>query len=131
MTSYSKVLMTSSAIVYLLMGLVISFFPQEIGRLFGTASQYGMDLLVMKILGALFFGFGVINLMACRSPLGGVYGRSIVMGNLMLALIIGGQFLKFNISQDVTGGHFWLICGVFIVFATGFLKLFFTSPVQK
>ncbi len=123
--------MLASAITYLLMGLGISFFPQETGRLLGTASQYGMDLMIMKALGALIFGFGVINLMAWRSPLGGIYGRSIVFGNFMMALIIGGQFLKFNFTQDGVGTHIWILCGIFVVYMLGFLKLFFTSPTQK
>ncbi|MDR9418082.1 hypothetical protein [Gracilimonas sp.] len=123
--------MTSSAVLFILMGLGISFFPQETGRIFGTASQYGMDLLIMKMVGALLFGFGVINFMARRSPIGGIYGRSIVMGNLMMTLIIGAQFLKFVFRQDAVAGQVWIIGILFILFSLGFIKLFFTSPVEE
>lgn len=131
MRLFSNIVMSSSAAFFLLTGLGISFFPQETGRIFGTASQYGMDLLIMKILGALFFGFGVMNFMARRSPVGGIYGRSIVMGNLMMTLIIGAQLFKFIFRQDGVGEHIWVLAFLFLILSVAYLKLFFTQPAAK
>jgi len=123
--------MTGSAAVYLLLGLGISFFPVETGQVLGTVSQSGMDLLLMKVVGALLFGFGVINLMARKSAIGGIYGRAIVLGNIMTALIIGSQFLKFIFSGTDVGLLVWAVTILFLILFLAFLKLFFTPPVEQ
>ncbi|MDZ7808609.1 MAG: hypothetical protein U5K71_16095 [Gracilimonas sp.] len=127
MSKPAKHILTVSGAIYLLFGLSISFFPQETGRIFGTASQYGVDLLLMKVVGALFFGLGVINVMARNAIISGIYGRPITLGNAMMSLIIAGQFLKFNLSQDGVGGHFWIVTVIFSVVTLAFIYLFFTS----
>jgi len=123
-----KHILTSSAVIYLIFGLSISFFPQETGRIFGTASQYGIDLLLMKVVGGLFFGFGVTNFMSRNSVVGGIYGRPITLGNAMINLIIAGQFLKFNFLQDGVGGHFWIVAILFSAMALSFIYLFLKAP---
>lgn len=126
-----KLILTISSMIYLLFGLVISFLPQETGRIFGTASQYGMDLLLMKVIGALFFGLGLINFMSRSSIIGGIYGRPITLGNVMVSLIISGQFVKFNISQDGVGGHLWVVAIIFILITLSFIYLFFKTPATE
>ncbi|MEX0724371.1 MAG: hypothetical protein WD357_04795 [Gracilimonas sp.] len=131
MARFSKIVMTGSATLYLILGLGISFFPEVTGRILGTASQSGLDLLLMKVVGALLFGFGVINLMARNSAIGGIYGRAIVLGNIMIALITGSQFLKYIISANEIEPHFWAITILFLLLFVSFLKLFFTPPVEQ
>jgi hypothetical protein len=128
MNKQSKYILTTSAVIYLLFGLGISFLPEETGRIFGTASQYGVDLLLMKVIGALFFGIGVINFMSRKTIVGGIYGRPITLGNAMLSMIIASQFLKFNYYQDGVGAHFWLVAVIFSTLSLSFIYLFFSTP---
>lgn len=128
MSNPGKHILLVSAVIYLVFGLGISFFPQETGRIFGTASQYGTDLLLMKVVGGLFFGIGVTNFMSRNSVVGGIYGRPLTLGNAMVNLIIAGQFIKFNFSQDGVGGHFWIVALIFSVLALSFIYLFLRGP---
>jgi hypothetical protein len=123
----AKYLYAVSGLLYILIGLSISFYPQETGRIFGTASQYGVDLLLMKVVGALVFAFGVTNIMVWRA---GSASKAITLGNAMMALIISGQFLKFILSQDGVGGHFWVVTSIFSLFTIGFIYTFFTSSTS-
>jgi hypothetical protein len=128
MNKQSKYILTTSAVIYLLFGLGISFLPEETGRIFGTASQYGVDLLLMKVIGALFFGIGVINFMSRKTIVGGIYGRPTTLGNAMVSMIIASQFLKFNYYQDGVGAHFWLVAVIFSTLSLSFIYLFFSTP---
>lgn len=128
MNRQCKYILTISALIYLLFGLGISFFPEETGRIFGTASQYGVDLLLMKVIGSLFFGFGVINFMSRNTTVGGIYGRPITLGNAMVSMIIASQFLKFNVYQDGVGAHFWIVAIIFTMLSLSFIYLFFRTP---
>lgn len=127
MKGSAKYLYAVSGLLYILIGLSISFYPQETGRIFGTASQYGVDLLLMKIVGALVFAFGVTNIMVWRA---GSASKVITLGNAMMALIISGQFLKFILSQDGVGGHFWVVTSIFSFITIGFIFTFFTSSTS-
>jgi hypothetical protein len=120
----AKYLFAVSGLFYMFIGLGISFYPQETGRIFGTASQYGVDLLLMKIVGALFLAYGVTNVMVWRSDNG---SKAIILGNAMMALIISGQFLRFIFSQDGVGGHFWIIACIFSGFAIGYIYAFIVT----
>jgi len=109
-------------------GIVISFLPRETGKLVNTSSQSGADLLLIKIIGAALFGYGVMNFLARNNVIGGIYGKPMVMGNMIFHLIVGGQLLKF-----VAGGSATIplmAAGIiYTLLAAGFLRMNFTSPV--
>ena len=86
--------MTSSALFMGLLGLSVSFLPQEIMRTAGVDPAV-LPLLLLQILGALLLAFAMINWMAKDILIGGIYSRPVAVGNFMhfvvgaLALIKG------------------------------------------
>lgn len=74
--------MTSSAIFLGVIGILLSFLPSEIITYLGVEPTI-ITTLFLKILSALYLGFGILNWMAKGSIIGGIYNRPIVIGNLM------------------------------------------------
>jgi len=128
MKNLNKWIMHLSAFVNGITGIVISFFPRETGKLINTSSQSGTDLLLIKLIGATLFGYGVMNFLARNSVIGGIYGKPMVIGNMIFHLIVGGQLLKF-----IAGGSAAIplipAAVIYTLLAAGFLRMNFTSPV--
>jgi hypothetical protein len=78
----TKIVMTSSAIFLGVIGILLSFLPSEIMTYLGVEPTI-ITTLFLKILSALYLGFGILNWMAKGSIIGGIYNRPIVIGNLM------------------------------------------------
>lgn len=74
--------MTSSAIFLGVLGFLLSFLPSEIMAYLSVEPTI-ITTLFLKILSALYLGFGILNWMAKGSIIGGIYNRPIVIGNLM------------------------------------------------
>ncbi len=84
----TKLIMTLSALFLALTGLTLTFLPEEIIDLAGAPSSKTF-LLILQILGALYFGFALLNWMAKGSTIGGVYNRPISIANFTHFLIGG------------------------------------------
>jgi hypothetical protein len=78
----TKIVMTSCAIFLGVIGILLSFLPSEIITYLGVEPTI-ITTLFLKILSALYLGFGILNWMAKGSIIGGIYNRPIVIGNLM------------------------------------------------
>jgi hypothetical protein len=78
----TKIVMTSSAIFLGFIGILLSFLPSEIMTYLGVEPTI-ITTLFLKILSALYLGFGISNWIAKGSIIGGIYNRPIVIGNLM------------------------------------------------
>jgi hypothetical protein len=78
----TKIVMTSSAIFLGVLGFLLSFLPSEIMAYLSVEPTI-ITTLFLKILSALYLGFGILNWMAKGSIIGGIYNRPIVIGNLM------------------------------------------------
>ncbi|WP_192822156.1 hypothetical protein [Rufibacter sp. LB8] len=88
----TRILMSGSAVFMGALGLYFSFFPDSFTAWLCGEAQQEMAL-AMQLLGALYLAFGVLNWMARRLLLGGVYARPLSMANflhfLMGALALG------------------------------------------
>lgn len=125
----TKLLMTLSAIVMGVTGIILSFFPKEILSYVTSTTGTILDALVLQILGALYFGFSMVNWTAKANLIGGIYGRPVAIGNLM-------HFAMASLA--LTKGYFsnseWIIlilAAIYIAFAFSFAIVFFTHPVQE
>lgn len=78
----TKILMTSSALFLAIIGILLSFLPNEIVNYLNIESNI-ITILFLKIMSALFLGFGILNWMAKGTLIGGIYNRPIAIGNLM------------------------------------------------
>jgi len=71
----TKVIMTLSAIVMGGVGILLSFLPHELLAQFQSASVHTIDALIIQLMGALYFGFAMINWTAKANLIGGIYSR--------------------------------------------------------
>lgn len=125
----TRTLMTLSAAVMAVLGIGITFLPQELLAHVGVRSE-GAPVLLMQMLGALYLGFAALNWMNRGSHLGGVYGRPITLANFVafavaaVALLKGAIALRFPL--EVTA-----MAAIYSVFGVWFGLVLFTHPASE
>lgn len=91
--------------------------------------QAGGEILI-QLYGASLLGFGFTNWHNRYSPMGGIYGRAIVTGNIihflsgtsiMLGLILGGQ-----LSTGLL-----LLFSAYLLLAIGYIAILFRGGIKK
>ena len=83
----TKWVMTLSAFVMGVTGILLSFIPQEIITFFDSQATSKLDTIVLQVVGALYFGFAMLNWTAKSNLIGGIYGRPIAIANLSHFLV--------------------------------------------
>lgn len=124
----TRILMIASALVMAAIGLLLSFAPDEVFAALGGEAA-GPWTTILQVCGALYFGFAMMNWMAKGAVLGGIYGRPIVIGNLVHSTVGGLALLK-CISQTTSP----LLIGLavaYAVFACLFGWVMFTHPAKS
>ena len=120
----TKLLMSVSAVVLGVTGVSLSFFPQEVAVSLGMGESSD---IVLQVLGALYFGFAMINWMAKANLIGGIYSRPVAAGNL--AHFMMGALALTKLTFSGAGLHYiWVAALVYSVFAVLFGYVFFTTP---
>ena len=126
---YPYLLMSTAALVLGLLGLASSFAPDLVLGWVGAEPAPAL-LLMVQILGALYLGFAILNWMARGNALGGIYGRPLVLGN-MLHFISGGLAASKAIVQEEALRELWPLVLVYAAFALAFSSLLFRHPGPK
>jgi len=125
----TKVLMTSSAIFLGILGILFSFLPNEIMAFLNVEPNI-ITILFLKILSALYLGFGILNWIAKGSLIGGIYNRPIAIGNLM-HFGVGAIALVKIISNIQTHVEIIIsLTAVYAIFAILFAYVFRTNPIK-
>lgn len=122
----TKLLMTVSAIVLGLAGILLTFLPHEILNYFSAASPPAA--LALQVGGALYVGFAMTNWTAKAQLLGGIYGRPLVIGNLVHFVSGALALIKSYFSGEPRAVLVPLL--IYLVFAICFAAVFFRSPVN-
>lgn len=122
----TRLLMISSAGFMAILGLAASFLPHEVLSRLGQVPA-PVTVATVQISGALWFGFAILNWSAKGSPLGGIYGRPIVLANFTHFVIAAIALSKASLGAAAveTG----VVTILYIVFAAWFaLVLFGPGP---
>lgn len=123
----TKLLMTSSALFCAIIGILLSFLPNEIAEYLSVEPTI-ITILFLKILSALYLGFGILNWTVKGSLIGGIYNRPIAIGNLM-HFGVGAIALVKVISNIQTHSEIIIFLTVFyVIFALLFAYVFKTNP---
>lgn len=97
----TKLLMTASALVLGLAGLAASFGPAELLAAWGSPAT-AQTVILVQLLGALYFAFALLNWTARGVMIGGIYARPVSLGNFlhftMGALALGKQELSHHLG---------------------------------
>ena len=123
----TKIVMTVCAIILGVIGIILTFMPQETAAYFQWPVT---NTILFQILGALFMGFAMINWISKNIIIGGIYGRAIVVGNFTHFFIGALALIKLATRNkiDVT---IILITIIYAVFAIIFGYLLFNGPKVK
>ena len=124
----TKLIMTAASLTLGAAGIALSFFPQEITVLLDAHTTTTLTV-ILQLLGALYFGFAMLNWMAKDSLLGGIYGRPIVVGN-MAHFVVGALALLKVVSQNQQT-IIWMTTIVYAIFAVLFSLVMYKSPHNK
>ena len=123
----TKLIMTVSAVFLALAGISLTFFPIEIASDIGLGSAKPSHLVV-QILGALYFGFAMLNWMAKGSIVGGIYNKPLVIANLSHFLIGSLALIKGLTHSSSQSYVFIILAGIYSIFAVLFGILFVRHP---
>ena len=77
---------------------------------------------------AMYFGFAMLNWMSRRSLIGGIYNRPIAIANMTHFLMVGIALSKLMLAQADLPKIFWLITGIYVIYAVIFGWLLFRTP---
>jgi len=113
-----------------LTGISLSFVPLEIMSYLGLESSKSL-LYLLQILGALYFGFAMLNWMTKSSLIGAIYNRPIAIANFSHFLIAGLALTKGVLTNPGLPLVIQIAAGVYIVFAVSFGIILFRHPVVQ
>lgn len=123
----TKLLMTISAFIMGVTGIILSFLPREVGTYLSLAST---NPIVLQLMGSLYFGFAMINWMSKENLIGGIYGRPVAIGNFTHFLIGGLALVKLTFNNSGMA-YIPIAAMVYSVFAILFGYVFFANPATK
>jgi len=125
----TKLIMIVSAVCLAAAGVGLSFFPKEIANYIGLDSTKASQL-VMQILGALYFGFAMLNWMAKGSIIGGIYNKPLIVANMSHFLIGALSLIKGLMSTSNPSYQLVILTGIYTIFAVLFAILFIRHPAS-
>jgi len=119
----TNILMVLTAGFLGILGFAALFLPQEILDHYGLAST-DLSVILMKITGALYLGFSVLNWMARSNIIGAIYSRPVALGNFMHFTIVTIILLRYLTSNEITS-EFVIGAAIYSIFAICFGYLLF------
>ena len=123
----TKFLMTSSALFCGIIGILLLFLPNEIAEYLNVEPTI-ISILFLKILSALYLGFGILNWTVKGSLIGGIYNRPIALGNL-LHFVVGSIELVKVISNIETHREIIIfLTALYIIFGVLFAYVLKNNP---
>ncbi len=123
----TKFLMTSSALFCGIIGILLLFLPNEIAEYLNVEPTI-ITILFLKILSALYLGFGILNWTVKGSLIGGIYNRPIALGNL-LHFVVGSIELVKVISNIETHREIIIfLTALYIIFGVLFAYVLKNNP---
>ena len=125
----TKILMTSSALFLATIGILLSFLPNEIVE-YLNVEQNIITILFLKIMSALYLGFGILNWMAKGTLIGGIYNRPIAIGNLMHFGVGAIALVKISSNIQIHSEIIISLSAVYVIFALLFAYVFRTNPTN-
>jgi len=125
----TKILMTSSALFLATIGILLSFLPNEIVEYLNVEPNI-ITILFLKIMSALYLGFGILNWMAKGTLIGGIYNRPIAIGNLMHFGVGAIALVKISSNIQIHPEIIISLSAVYVIFALLFAYVFRTNPTN-
>lgn len=123
-----RALMVTSAAVLGLAGLALLFAPSELQRLAAAPNTAPASPIALQLWAAALLGLGAINWIGRGLTLGGIYGRALVLGNLVHWTVGGLVALRAALDRP-SSPLLWLAAALYGVFALLFWRLLRRHPL--
>jgi len=107
---YASELLAFYAATLVLVGIALLFAPEEVSAAMGQEGG-ATHALSVQLLGAAFIGFAASNWIVRHSPVGGIYGRAVVLGNQAFSLV--GALALIGGFPAKPGPALWILLFVF------------------
>ena len=125
----TKIVMTSSALFLAIIGILLSFLPNEIADYLNIEPNI-ITILFLKIMSAFYLGFGILNWMGRGTLIGGIYNKPIAIGNLM-HFGVGAIALVKVVSNIQEHSEIIISLAImYVLFAILFAYIFRTNPIK-
>jgi len=122
MTVTSIVLGASGATLIFASDVVLSSLSIEISQ---------ASLLLGQVVGALYFGFAMLNWMTKEGLIGGIYNRPIAVANFTHFMIAGLAIVKAIVSNPELPKAIWGAGFVYVALGILFMIILFRHPVKS
>ena len=124
----TKLLMTACSLLLGATGIFTLFLPDVLLSAQGVEPTEAMSMLV-QLMGALYFGFAIMNWTAKDSAIGGVYARPVSLANFS-HFLTGALLLAKNLFDEFSP-LMLIVTVVYVVFAACFYWLVFRATGLK
>ena len=124
----TKLLMTACSLLLGATGIFTLFLPDVLLSALGVEPTEAMSMLV-QLMGALYFGFAIMNWTAKDSAIGGVYARPVSLANFS-HFLTGALLLAKNLFDEFSP-LMLIVTVVYVVFAACFYWLVFRATGLK
>ena len=123
----TKLLMTSSALFCGIIGILLLFLPNEIAEYLNVEPTI-IIILFLKILSALYLGFGILNWTVKGSLIGGIYNRPIALGNLLHFVVGSIELVKVISNIQIHREIIIFLTALYIIFGVLFAYVLKNNP---
>lgn len=126
----TKLVMTFASIIMGATGAILIFASDVVlGNLAIEINQ--TSLLLGQVIGALYFGYSMLNWMTKESLIGGIYNRPIAVANFTHFLIAGLAITKALVSNPELPKILWAAGAAYVVLGLLFMIILFRHPVKS
>lgn len=126
----TKLILSSSAVALGFLGVVLIFAPDVAVGLLLAENNYE-SMLAAQLLGALYFGFAMINWMSKSNLIGGIYNRPLAVGNFTHFMIGGITLAKLILANPGLPYSIWTLGIVYGVYGVSFALILFRHPLPE
>ena len=126
----SKYVMITSAITLGIIGIGLTFLPEEIAE-YLTINSSPLSIIILQILGSLYLGFAMLNWMARTMLIGGIYGKPLVIGNMIHFLVSSFALIKASFKMGDHANVLIVFTIIYVIFTLCFSYLSRTNPNLK
>ena len=122
----TKLIMAVSSVLMAIIGSVLVFFPGYLLK-YSDADPNGVFLLILQLLGGLYFAFAMLDWTAKANLIGGIYSRPVAIANFT-HFMIGGLALSKGVLAVKDAIPVGAVAIVYVVLALIFGKITFWPP---
>ena len=124
----TRTLMTLSAAFMAILGLGVTFLPQEL-LVFAGGRPEGALVPLVQMPGAMFLGFAILNWTARGNLIGGIYSRPVALANFFNFAVGAAGLLKALPAQNFAA-EITVLAVLYSVFGVCFGIVLFTHPAK-